>query len=239
MISELSVLSWNFSFQTDHPTWALPLLAWPRTLHVRLWSLIDLTGHTRSLSPGALLSAPCTLGTSLSPGAVLLFEGWVGNRRGEGREGLSRDKNDNGHVVALFFCTELPYMISRKGFFFKKNLWIKYTPDIKYTGSGPELKHTQKKPQQQNPTNHPPKKPQKLMKIGYAVQFTEFPGQKKPAWIADDKEPTGWNKTEVLIYPMLRTTGLQKWVRVRTSERRRLSLSWQTTLAHKWVFIIR
>lgn len=63
-----------------------------------------------------------------------------------GREGLSTDRNDNGHAAALFLCTELPYMISRKSFFLLLDLRIEYTPDIKCTSSAPELKHT-----------HPPK----------------------------------------------------------------------------------
>lgn len=71
VISEL--LSCNFSFQTDHPMWPLLLLAQPRTPHVHLWSLIDLTTRTRSLFPEALLFATCSLGTSLRPGAVLLI----------------------------------------------------------------------------------------------------------------------------------------------------------------------
>lgn len=133
----------------------------------------------------------------------------VGGKQTGGREGLSRDRNDKGHAVALFFCTELPYMISRKGFFFWLfffSLWIEYTPDIKYTGSAPELKHT-KKTQQKPP---PPKSWwRQLMKL------MQLPGQKKPAWIANDKEPTEWNKTEDLVYLIPKTTGLQKWVRVK------------------------
>lgn len=46
--------------------------------------------------------------------------GWETDRAGGGglKEGLSRDRNENGHVDALFLCIELPYMIRRKWFFF-------------------------------------------------------------------------------------------------------------------------